>query len=221
MAWAESMGQDSNEQGFTSWRQRGYLPHRDEPGLIQFVTFRLNDSLPESRCHEWKAFLRIENYRQQRTQLEEYLDRGHGKCWLRQPAIAALTEGALRYFDGQRYQLLAWVIMPNHIHVLVEVWQTPMAKILRSWKGYIAHAANKVLQRQGSFWEREYWDTYMRNEEQLARARRYIEQNPVKAGLIREPKGWLWGSARFRGEDWKLVLPRGAAVPPALIGQRL
>ena len=115
--------------------------------------------MPASRRSEWEVLLRIEDNRQRRTKLEAYLDRGLGECWLRQPRIAALVEGALRFFDGQRYQLRAWVVMPNHAHVLVEVWETPLAAVLHSWKGFTARAANKLLGRAGAFWQREYWDT--------------------------------------------------------------
>ena len=159
--------------------------------------------------------LGIEDNRERRIQLEESLDRGHGECWLRQPAIAPLAEGALRYFDGQRYQLLAWVVMPNHVHVVVHIWQTPLAPILKSWKGFVAVEANKLLRRRGSFWEREYWDTFMRDEDQWATALRYTEQNPVKAKLAGEAKAWSWGSARFRDAYGKL-----GPLPPDLTNAR-
>jgi REP element-mobilizing transposase RayT len=204
--WGVPLGEDAHSQGFLGWHQRGYLPHRDAPGLTQFVTFRLHDSMPASRRGEWEALLRIKDNRQRRKKLEEYLDRGHGGCWLRQPAIAALTEGALRHFDGERYQLLAWVVMPNHVHVVVRIGQVPLAGVLQSWKRFVAREANKLLQREGTFWEHEYWDTYMRDEVQLAKARRYAEQNPVKAGLVREGEDWRWSSARFRDDYGRLVL---------------
>ena len=204
-AWADRLGEEAQARGFLGWHQRGYLPHRDVPGLRQFVTFRLHDSFPASRRGEWAALVRIEDDRQRRQQVEEYLDRGYGECWLRQPAIAALTEGALRHFDGERYQLLAWVVMPNHVHVLVQINPTPLAGVVQSWKRFVAREANKLLRREGTFWEHEYWDTYMRDEAQLTKARRYTEQNPVKAGLVREGKDWAWSSARFRDGYGKLV----------------
>jgi putative transposase len=207
-AWAQPLEDGAQAQGFLGWHQRGYLPHRDAPGLRQFVTFRLRDSFPASRRWEWEALLRIEDDRQRRVKLEDYLDRGYGECWLRRPEIAALAERTLRESDGQDYDLLAWIVMPNHIHVLVHIRATPLAALIRSWKGRIAREANKLLGRQGAFWEREYWDTYLRDEEQLAKARRYTEQNPVKAGLVREAQAWAWSSARLRDERGKL--PRSA-----------
>lgn len=197
-AWTESLDEQAETQGFLGWHQRGYLPHRDAPGLIQFVTFRLHDSFPAARRGEWEALLRIEDNRQRRARLEQYLDRGFGPCWLGQAKIATLAEGALWHFDHERYDLLAWVIMPNHVHALVQTRHTPLAHVLQSWKRFIAREANLLLGREGSFWEREYWDTYMRDEAQLIKAQNYIDQNPVKAGLVREAKAWRWSSARFR-----------------------
>ena len=221
-AWADLMNDPAQDRGFHGWHQRGYLPHRDAPGLTQFVTCRLHDSFPAGRRAEWEALLRIEDNRRRRIKLEQYLDLGHGACWLRRPEIAALAEGALRHFDGQRYQMLAWVVMPNHIHVAVRTQEVPLAQVLQSWKRFVGREANKLLCRQGPFWEREYWDTYMRDEEQLTRARRYIEQNPLKAKLVGQARDWPWSSARFRDEYGRLVLPAserrvalGLAQPPA------
>jgi putative transposase len=206
-AWADPLDERVKEQGFLGWHQRGYLPHRDTPGLTQFVTCRLHDGFPASRRAEWEALLQIEDNRQRRIKLENYLDHGHGACWLHRRDIAALAETALRQFDGQHYELLAWVVMPNHIHVLVQIRETPLASVIKTWKGRIARAANQLLGRQGSFWEGEYWDTYMRDDKQLTKARCYTEQNPVKAGLVRMAKDWPWSSARFRDEYQKLILP--------------
>jgi REP element-mobilizing transposase RayT len=204
-AWAKPLDPQAKAEGFLGWHQRGYLPHRDVPGLTQFVTFRLHDGLPDCRRGEWEALLRIGNDRERRLQLEEYLDRGHGECWLRQPTIAPVVEAAVRYFDRQRYELLAWVIMPNHVHVLVKIGQAPLARLIQSWKGFSSREANKLLQREGCFWEREYWDTYMRDETQASKARRYIEQNPVKAKLVIEAAAWPWSSARLRDAKGRLA----------------
>jgi len=207
-AWAEPLADDAKAQGFLGWHQRGYLPHHDVPGVTQLVTFRLNDAMPASRRSEWGVLLRIEEDRERRTKLEEYLDRGLGECWLRQPRIADLAEGALRFFDGQRYHLGAWVVMPSHVHVLLEVWQTPLAGLLKSWKGFTACQANKLLGREGAFWEREYWDTRIRDEQQLRKAVRYVEANPLKANLVHDARAWQWSSARFRDEFSVLRLPQ-------------
>ena len=83
--------------GFLGWHERGYLPHCDFPGLVQFVTFRLADSMPISRRTEWEHLLKIEDDHEKRTKLEEYLDRGVGECHLRDPRIAKLAEAALLF----------------------------------------------------------------------------------------------------------------------------
>ena len=199
--WSEPPSDDTKARGFNRWHERGYLPHCDKPGLVQFVTFRLWDSMPASRRGEWEHLLVIEQsiaLREQRIKLEEYLDRGFGECFLRDPRVASLMEKAMLHHHSQRFQLLAWVIMPNHVHVLVEIWQTPLSKILQIWKSVIAVEGNKLLNRTGRFWQPEYWDRFMRDEEQKRKAIRYIENNPVKAKLCRAPEGWPFGSARFR-----------------------
>jgi putative transposase len=196
--WSEPLDESAVKRGFLGWHARGYLPHFDAPGITQFVTFRLDDAMPASRRSEWEALLRIEDDRERRIQLETYLDRSFGECWLRRPEIARLVCDALKFFDGKRYRLDAWVVMPNHAHVLVEIWQTPMGEILKSWKGFTSREANKILGRTGRFWEREHWDTRIRDEEHLRKSRRYIEMNPVKAGMVRDAADWPWSSAHGR-----------------------
>ena len=136
--------------------------------------------------------------REQRRKLEEYLDRSHGECFLRDPRIATLMENAMRFHHGQRFQLLAWVVMPNHVHALFTVLDTPLSKIMQNWKSISAVAGNKLLSRSGDFWQLDYWDTFMRDAEQTRKAICYIENNPVKAKLCRAPEEWPFSSARFR-----------------------
>jgi REP element-mobilizing transposase RayT len=192
--------------GFQGWHERGYLPHRDEPGLTQFVTFRLADAFPQELRSEWEALLKIEDDREWRKQLETYLDQGRGDCHLRRPDIGALVDGALRFNHGKYYELRAWVVMPNHVHVLFKVGAKSMGRMLGEWKEYTARQANLILGRQGQFWDEDYWDTYMRNSAHELRARRYIENNPTKALLVRDPKEWPWTSARHRDDHGELRL---------------
>lgn len=134
-----------------------------------------------------------------RRRIDKYLDSGQGECWLRRPDIARLTEGALLHFDDQRYRLLAWCIMPNHVHAMIETREGfPLPEILQSWKSFTSKQANKLLGRQGEFWQREYLDRYIRHAEHYEQAVAYIEENPVKAGLVRVKTDWPWSSARFR-----------------------
>ena len=135
------------------------------------------------------------------TELKSYLDLGHGSCSLRDPCIADLVQGNLWHHDGVKYRLLAWVVMPNHVHALIEVWQVPLGKILQSWKGYTSRAANKILGRHGTLWEDDYFDRYVRDEAHLRRIVRYVENNPVKARLVRSAVAWRWSSARFRTRE--------------------
>src|SRR5262249_37260265 len=143
-----------------------------------------------------ESLLRVEDDRQRHIRLESYLDLGHGECLLRRADIASLVENSLRFRHKQQYELRAWVVMPNHVHVLFKVQDVPMSRLVDAWKGYTAKAVNRLLGRKGRFWEVGYWDTYMRDQDHETRVRRYIENNPVKAGLVKFAKEWLWSSVR-------------------------
>ncbi|NLH72091.1 MAG: transposase [Verrucomicrobia bacterium] len=195
--------------GSKGWYTRGYLPHYDKPGTIQMVTFRLADAMPGILRHQWQALFKIENSRLRQRRIEEYMDRGMGECHLRNPEVAAAVESVLLAADGKHYRLAAWVLMPNHVHALVELWDLPLGRLLNVWKGASAHKANMILRRQGRFWQAEYWDCYIRDEAHFRKALKYIELNPVKAMLARyafewpfssaNPK-WQWsGCDRYRG----------------------
>jgi REP element-mobilizing transposase RayT len=195
------------------WYSRGYLPHWDHPGMMQSINFRLGDSMPGGVIEKWKTELTLQSESQRsvelRRRVEKYLGAGHGTCWLNQPAIACLAERALFHFDGPRYRLLAWCIMPNHVHALIETREGfPLAGVLHSWKSFTAHKANAYLRRTGEFWEREYLDRFVRNAEHFEKVVAYIEENPVKAGLVRLKCDWPWSSARFR-------IFKGAVAPAA------
>lgn len=196
--WSSPPKKEDAVLGFHGWHERGYLPHRDEPGLTQFVTFRLADVFPAQLHADWARMLEMEDDRERRKELEDYLDRGRGACHLRNPTIGELVDKAFRFYHGKRYDLLAWVIMPNHVHVLFKTGVVPMSVIVADWKEYTARQANKTLNRRGQFWAEDYWDTYMRNTAHELKARRYIENNPTKAMLVLDPKDWPWSSARFR-----------------------
>jgi putative transposase len=208
--WRRPLTDEEKASGFLGWHKRGYLPHCDFPGLVQFVTFRLADSMPVSRCGEWEHLLKIEDNREKRTKLEEYLDRGVGECHLRDPHIAKIAEDAMLYFHNERYEMIAWCVMPNHVHVLVHVWDWPLAKMLQNWKSITAVKINRILNRSGEFWQREYWETFMQSEEQERAAIRYIESNPVKAKLCQVAKEWPFSSARHRDKYNRLLVNDGA-----------
>lgn len=197
------------------WYSRGYLPHLDEPGRFQIITFRLADSLPRTVLLELDAELAAfenavlagqkpalwETLRatRRRKLFEKFLDRGCGACHLRDPRIGGIVENALLHFDGERYRLLAWCVMPNHVHVVIEMMPGfPLGKLVQSWKAFTAKEANRFLEHDGAFWQRDYFDRFIRDDAHFFRALEYIEQNPVKAGLVSEARAWPFSSARFR-----------------------
>ena len=235
--WSRALTDEEKVLGFLGWHERGYLPHCDFPGLVQLVTFRLADSMPASRRGEWEHLLGIEDVREKRVKLEEYLDRGVGVCYLRDPHVAQLAEDSLLHWHGERYELLAWCVMPNHVHVLVHVWRTPLWKMVKAWKQFVATQAQPILaerrppvrrelatnpnppgwrpalRAQAMQWEREYWHTFMRDEKQEKNAIRYIENTPAKAHVCAAPEAWPFSSARLRDRHRQLVIPTERRPP--------
>jgi len=194
--------------GFRGWHQRGYLPHFDAPGITQFITFQLHDSFPIARRAEFEAILKEPNDSVKRRKLEAWLDRGHGECWLRRPDVAELVEKLLLEADGCECRMLSWVVMPNHVHLVVDVWHVPLVKLVNDWKGKASREANNVLGRRGQFWQEDYYDTVIRDESHLKRAICYAEQNPVKAFLAKAAGDWPWSSAPHRDEHERLPWQR-------------
>ena len=134
--WSRPLTDAEQVLGFKGWHERGYLPHCDFPNLVQFVTFRLLDFMPASRRREWEGLLKIVDVRERRLELESCLDRGLGNCLLRDPQTAELVQDTLLDFHLDRYELRAWCVMPNHVHVLVDVKRTSLWKIVQSWKSH-------------------------------------------------------------------------------------
>jgi REP element-mobilizing transposase RayT len=191
---------------------RGFLPHVKREGAAYFVTFRLVDSLPKDVLlrfqREHAEMLRRlpakskpeqteEAHRDLRRKIERYLDRSTGACHLRRPEIADLITEALMHFHGKYYLLDDWVVMPNHVHLIV--WPMPnftLSEILKSRKRHTARQANLILGTTGeTFWQPESYDHWIRNDDEKARIRRYIRMNPVTAGLCKAPEDWKWSSA--------------------------
>ena len=189
------------------WHSRGYHPHLDAPDLIQHLSFRLHDSVPVELIARWRAELHLSrgspasDPRQVKLRelIDTYEDAGHGACWLKDPRIAELVENALLHFDGERYRLIEWCVMPNHVHALIETIEGHgLPDIARSWKTFTAREANKLLGREGEFWMEDYFDRYIRDERHLEAARDYIRNNPVKAKLCMRAEDWQWSSASAR-----------------------
>jgi len=198
--------------------RRGRLPHWWQPGATYFVTFRTADSVPQPlarawharRCAwlreqgidpvsvSWKDALRKDAVLQRDFDLQfsreflEYLDLGHGACVLREPRNAAIVAESLHHFDRVRYDLGDYVVMPNHVHLLVCLRdQTGIEEQCMAWKRFAATRINAAQRRRGRLWQSESFDHLVRDAEQFERCQRYIASNPGKAGL-RHGEYRLW-----------------------------
>ena len=189
------------------WHSRGYLPHLDAAEVIQAITFRLADALPRKVIDGWRRELERcgtpeggQAEQELRERIARFEDAGHGDCVLRDPSCAEMVQDALLFFDGDRYRLLEWCVMPNHVHVVVHCRKgTPLGDLVKSWKIHSSRRINQMLGRRGSLWALDYHDRYIRDLDHLANARNYILRNPVKAGLCRKPEDWPWSSAGYAG----------------------
>lgn len=199
-------------------RNGAYLPHWTQSGAIYAVTFRLADSLPADVIEQWRIEREkiVQNAASQGRELtlheqqeldrlnsdkvESYLNAGHGQCYLREPNMAELVANALKHFDGERYDLIAWAVMPNHVHVVLKPFEgIKLPDILHSWKSYTANKADELLGRTGAFWQSEYYDHLIRDENDFACQVNYIKENPAKAGL----ENWTWVDVKT-GDLWKI-----------------
>ena len=190
------------------WRN---LPHWEQPGVCYFLTFRTADSLPRKVINDWErerrdwlaargidlgtedwhaalAELPAEDakhfHRQFSTRMQELLDAGYGACELREGAIRQIVVEALGHFDESRYLLGGFVVMPNHVHMLVQcLGQTRLKPMCASWKRFTARKIHESLGKAGHFWQGESYDHIVRSQCEFTNYRDYIRQNPEKAGL--------------------------------------
>jgi carbamoyl-phosphate synthase large subunit len=189
-------------------------PHWRARDAAYFVTFRLADALPAATLAKWReerdqfarlaarrAFTpreRLERARLHSEAVGKALDAGQGSCLLLDPEAARIVADALRHFDGSRYRLYAWAVMPNHVHVVLRPMEGhSLPGILHSWKSFTAHAVNKALQRTGDLWQDESYDHLIRDQDDLVRCVRYTLLNPQRAGLA----GWPWVGGSMPGRD--------------------
>ncbi|MBL9177953.1 MAG: transposase [Verrucomicrobiaceae bacterium] len=188
----------------------GHLPHWDQAESTYFITWRMADSIPreiwprwrEERdawllahdinpaAKDWRFDLEMldeaarNDFRRFARALEKELDACHGGCVLRDPAISRLVADALHHFDGARYSLGDYVVMPNHVHLLVGgLPRQAMLKQVESWKKWTAIQINKALSHSGRFWQDESFDHLVRNDASFQKFRAYIAQNPVTARI--------------------------------------
>ncbi len=181
-------GAQTTEMVHAGWRSRGYLPHYDAADMTQHVVFGLADAFPHEKDAPKDAGQRFD-WR------ERHLNRGSGECLLRGEA-ADLVERALLHFDGERYALRAWCVMPNHVHVVLVTTDThPLSRVVHSWKSFTANCVNELVARTGPLWRREYYDHYLRDEDEFIKTRAYVENNPVAAGFVKDAADWRWSSA--------------------------
>ena len=173
---------------------RHHLPHWQQAHVWQFVTWRLADALPRQTLEEWndekdrwlqlhpppwEESTKLEHQDRFTRRTEQWLDAGHGACLLRLPAAAVIVARALRHFEGSRYELGAFVIMPNHVHVLFQPKPLhSVSRIVSSWKSFTAKEINRLLGRNGTLWQEDYWDRMIRDEEHWEACRQYILENP-------------------------------------------
>lgn len=208
---------------------RRNLPHYYPSHAVYFITFRVAGSLPKpvvdhlkKERDQFEAVLlkkfskkeTTEKLRQSRKfyfgKFDALLDgSSNGHRWLSDSRIANLTAEAIHYRDGKEYDLYAYCIMPNHVHLVIKLLDISaivprrgssrytLANVLENLKWYTALKANKLLNRSGAFWQHESYDHVVRNHAELERIIRYVLNNPVKAGLVKDWDQWKWSYCKM------------------------
>ena len=201
-----------------NWHNRGYLPHYEADNKIKFITYRLSDSLPlevkKKLSEDAYQNLSDKEKEDRRALTEKTLDKGYGSCLLKNPDCAKIIVDAWKFFDSKRYTLIAYVVMPNHVHLLIRVYENwKVGELVKSWKAFTAKQIRKlyreahsnaecnsalppILFKGATFWQREYWDRFIRDERHFQKSMNYIFQNPVKAGLCKSALDWAWSNAK-------------------------
>ncbi len=196
---------------------KNHLPHWQQGTAWVFVTWRLKDSLPSAMLARWKQerliWLKLhpepwdqkteaEYHKRFSRQIEDWLDQGSGSCVLKDKENAKIVADALLHFDGARYEMASFVIMPNHVHLLFRpLGEHSLPEILKSWKSFTARAINKRIGTQGPLWQVEYWDRLIRNERHFLKVAEYIRENPAKAKLKGDysEAPFLFRNGKFKG----------------------
>jgi len=188
-------------------KQKQKLPHWQQDQVWVFVTWRLADSLPQSKIIRWKeekeAWLNIhpkpwdqateaKYYKRFGETMDQWLDAGYGSCLLEKPTNSKIVADALLHFNNQRYQISNFVVMPNHVHVLFSPSEDyRLAEIIHSWKRFSARAINLQEKTSGALWQANYWDRLIRSKEHFEWTQKYITANPknLQAGSFQ-----LWSA---------------------------
>jgi REP element-mobilizing transposase RayT len=196
---------DPRTTPFVPLATRGELPHLGKPGGFYFVTFRVADAIlarPEQHYQSRAAASRTDPLELARD-FDPPIQAGSRP--LSRTDLAEMVQNTLLHFEAQRYSLIAWCVMPNHVHVVfAPIPPYELSQILHSWKSFSAKRANSILGATGAFWERESFDHLIRNEESLLNFIRYTEDNPVEAALCTRAEDWKFSSAGqgFRSTVW-------------------
>ena len=199
------------------------LPHYTTPNSILFVTFRLAGTIPNHIVENLKSELefklnRIEiekyppqygkklseiEYKKHFLAIDEYIDNNSMIVFLKREDIAQIVMDSLFFHDKVDYDLIAFTIMPNHVHLVVRYTNTekPFYEIMKSIKLYSARHANVLLGRRGQFWQPESYDHVIRNDEEYRNVIKYVLNNPVKAKLIEHWKSWKFSYLRYEIDD--------------------
>ena len=196
---------------------RRSLPHWEMGGATYFVTMCLAGSAPAAGClSPWRSDRPtrpgqragdspLATPGRQFVRYDTLLDASPKVRWFEDTRLAVIARDALHWGDGHRYDLIAYAVMPNHVHWVF----TPLAHriaqggrhrlaITAAFKSHTAAACNRLLNRRGRFWQAESYDRVVRNADELARIVRYVEHNPVRAGLCDRAEGWEFSSAAWR-----------------------
>lgn len=200
------------------WSYHRNLPHIQPPDATLFITFRLAGSLPrdvvarliaeKSQIDEVLKGLEDLEERRRRLYLEErrlfgkwdeFLNNASaGPLWLKNKRIAKLMVDGLKHREGKVYELDAFCVMANHVHVVFKPLPDPnggyysISSIMHSLKRYVGREANKLLGREGAFWQHESYDHVVRNDDEWRRIVTYVLNNPVSAGLVEKWEDWEW-----------------------------
>ena len=188
---------------FTAYAR--HLPHWRLPGAVYFITFRLADSIPQAILSEmqreadtWRQKIATqanslpdgglaewqEYQRARLLKLETLLDEGHGECLLHEERHRQVVIDALHHFEGQRCEMLAYAVMPTHVHVLCRMLdEHRLEEVCSSWKWFTAQRIQRSLGRTGPLWQDESFDRIIRDAEHYQATVRYIAKNPFKARL--------------------------------------
>jgi len=188
-------------------KTRNRLPHWQQDGSTYFVTYRLNDSIPKALIDKriadkncwlaghprpWDDETKMEYHSLFSAEMDRMLDAGHGECLLKKRECLEILREEFMKYDGVRYMLHGYVVMPNHVHLLFSLAVgISLDKMVGSWKRICARRINESLGKKGALWQKDYFDRIIRSWEQMLRVARYVRRNPLKAKL-REGEYFLY-----------------------------